>query len=275
MIVENLTGFIATVTNIDGVNENHGKVQIRISGDQGPVGDNTNLLWAFIMVPSTSPAESGVGVTPNWLNVNTTVFGVFLDGAYRNIPMILGALNQNKPEPVGPGISKLASGDNIPRNLTPKEQVVGVDRNRNPNYRNNKVLTTSAKETPKTINHIIELDDTPENERILVKHKSGSYVEFFHDGNIVAKSANSSYDISIGNKEIIVNGNVIIKSDNTAEIQAKSIVLKGSVSVSESLNAEGLISSELGETGIIIDATGRRFIVNGGMIVKSLPEIIQ
>ena len=264
MIVENLTGFIATVTNIDGIEENYGKVQIRISGDQGPVGDNTNLLWAFIMVPSTSPAESGVGITPNWLNVNTTVFGVFLDGAYRNIPMILGALNQNKPD-VGHGISLLASGDDIPRNLAPKEVEVGVDRNRNPVYKDNKVLTTSAKDNPRIVNHIIELDDTPENERILVKHKSGSYVEFFHDGNMMIKSANSNYDVAIKNKEIVVNGNVLVKSDNTVRIEAKSIVLNGSVTVFGSLSTTGALTSGRGIEAVISDVTGRSVTFRGGI----------
>lgn len=265
MIVENLTGFIATVTNIDGIEENYGKVQIRISGDQGPVGDDTNLLWAFIMVPSTSPAESGIGITPNWLNVNTTVFGVFLDGAYRNIPMILGALNQNKPEPVGHGISRLASGDDIPRNLAPKEVEVGVNGKRRPVYKDNKVLTTSAKDNPKIVNHIIELDDTPENERILVKHKSGSYVEFFHDGNMMIKSANSNYDVAIKNKEIFVNGDVIIKSDNTVTIEAKSIALRGSVTVHGSLSTTGTLTSGRGIGAVISDVTGKMVTFRGGI----------
>lgn len=268
MIIQNMTGFIATVINIDGINENFGKVQIRISGDEGPIGEDSNLLWAFVMVPSTSPAESGVGITPNWLNVNSTVFGVFLDGAYRNIPMILGSLNQNKPEPVGPGISRLASGDNIPRTLTAKESQVGVERNRRPIYKDNKVLTTSSKDNPKEINHIIELDDTPENERILIKHKSGSYVEFFQDGNIVAKASNSSYDVAINNKEIFVNGDTIINCDKTARIVAKSIVLDGDVTIFGNLSTRGIIISAFGETGSITDAKGQTFSISGGLINK-------
>jgi hypothetical protein len=265
-IIQNLTGFIATVTNIDGTNENYGKVQIRISGDQQPVGDNTNLPWASIMVPSTSPAESGIGITPNWLNVNTTVFGIFLDGTYRNMPMILGALNQNKPEPVGHGISPLARGDNIPRVLTSKEELVGVNGKRNPDYKDNKVLTTSAKDTPKIVNHIIELDDTPENERILVKHKSGSYVEFFSDGNVVVKSANSNYEVAIKNKEITVNDDTIINCGKTAKITAGSIVLQGTVLVEGSLFVNGTISSKVGKSGSIVDITGQSISFSGGII---------
>lgn len=266
MIINKMTGFIGTVIDINGQNENYGKVKIRIPGDQGPIGDDTDFLWAFIMVPTTSPAESGIGITPNWLNVNTTVFGVFLDGAYRNMPMILGALNQNKPD-VGHGISTLASGDEIPnRILTGKEVQVGVNLKRSPNYKDNKVLTTSAKDTPRTVNHVIELDDTPENERILVKHKSGSYVEFFHDGNMVIKSANSNFDIAINNKEITVNGDTIIKCDKSAIIEAKTISLKGDVTVFGSLLTRGPISSAVGTTGNITDAKGQTISFAGGMI---------
>jgi hypothetical protein len=266
MIINNMTGFIGTVIDINGQNENYGKVKIRIPGDQGPIGDETDFLWSFIMVPSTSPAESGIGITPNWLNVNTTVFGVFLDGACRNIPMILGALNQNKPEPVGHGISPLARGDNIPRNLTAKEELVGVNGKRRPDYKDNKVLTTSAKDTPKIVNHIIELDDTPQNERILVKHKSGSYVEFFSDGNLIAKASNSSYDIAINNKEIFVNGDTIINCDNNAKITAKTIVLQGTVFVEGSLFVNGTISAKVGKSGSIVDITGQSINFSGGII---------
>ena len=270
MIIDNLTGFIGNVTNIDGDELKLGRVQIRISGDQGPVGDDANLLWSYVMVPSTSPAQSGIGVTPNWINVGTTVFGIFLDGQYRNIPMILGCLNQNKPEPVGPGISNLASGENIPRSLTAKEKMVGVDSpvKRSPNFKNNKVITTSSKETPKTVNHIFEIDDTPEHERILIKHKSGSYVEFFHDGNVVVKSANSNYEIAIKNKEITVAGDTIINCDNMAEIRAKSIALKGNVTIFGSLVTSGPISSAVGATGIITDVIGQTVNIKGGTIER-------
>jgi hypothetical protein len=146
--------------------------------------------------------------------------------------------------------------------------MIGVDRNRDPDYKDNKVLTTSAKDAPKIVNHIIELDDTPANERILVKHKSGSYVEFFSDGNLVAKASNSSYDIAINNKEIFVNGDTIINCGKTAKITAKSIVLNGDVTIFGNLSTRGIIRSAFGETGSITDTKGQTFSISGGLINK-------
>jgi hypothetical protein len=266
MLINNLIGFIGTVVNIDGEGDNFGKVQIKIAGDQGLNPYPDNLLWSFIMVPSTSPAESGIGVTPNWLNVNTTVFGVFLDGAYKNFPMILGSLNQNKPDPVGSGISPLASGQNIPRTLTSEEKAVGVESTRTPNYKNNKVITTSAKETPKTINHIIEVDDTPSSERLLIKHKSGTYVEILPSGDVVIKSVDNSYEVVLGDKEIDVYGSATINCKQNATIKANSIKFDGEVTVLGSVLSDGPIVSRNGATGTITDVTGKTVSIRGGFV---------
>lgn len=266
MLIENLIGFIGTVINIDGGVENFGKVQIKITGDQGLDPYQDDLLWAFIMVPSTSPAESGIGVTPNWLNVNTTVFGVFLDGAYKNLPIILGSLNQDKIDPYGAGISGFASGDKIPRTLTSEERRIGIDQKRNPSYNNNKVITTSAKETPKVVNHIIELDDTPGSERILVKHKSGTYVEIVDNGDVIIKSTKNSYEVVLSDKQIDVYGNATINCKQTATIKANSINLDGEVTVTKSVITKGPVISSSGATGVIVDVLGRTITVRGGFV---------
>jgi phage baseplate assembly protein gpV len=268
MLIENLIGFIGTVINIDGVNENFGKVQIKITGDQGLDPNQDDLLWAFIMVPSTSPAEKGVGVTPNWLNVNTTVFGVFLDGAYKNLPIILGSLNQDKPS--GQGISRLASGDKIQRTLTAEERRIGIDQKRNPSYNNNKVITTSAKETPDVVNHIIELDDTPSSERILVKHKSGTYVEIVDNGDVIIKSTKNSYEVVLSDKQIDVYGSATINCKQNATIKANSIKLDGEVMVTGSVLTAGPVISRNGATGVIVDVTGRTISIKGGFVESIL-----
>jgi len=270
MLIENLIGFIGTVINIDGVFENFGKVQIKITGDQGLDPYQDDLLWASIMVPSTSPAESGIGVTPNWLNVNTTVFGVFLDGAYKNLPIILGSINQNKIDPYGAGISRFASGDKIPRTLTSEEKRIGVEQKRNPSYNNNKVITTSAKETPKVVNHIIELDDTPSSERILVKHKSGTYVEIVDNGDVIIKSTKNSYEVVLSDKQIDVYGSATINCKQNATIKANSIKLDGEVTVIGSVLTEGPVISRNGATGVIVDVTGRTVSIKGGFVESIL-----
>lgn len=234
MIMNNLIGFIGTVVNIDGVDNNFGKVQVHILGDQGDTLNQDDYLWAMIMMPTTSPAENGVGITPNWLNVNTTVFGVFLDGHHKSIPIILGSLNQNKP--TGNGISNLASGEQIQRTLSSYEKQIGVETKRNPNYKNNKVITTSSKEEPNIINHVIELDDTNGSERILVKHKKGSYVEFLPDGKLVLKG--TSVHI-VGNNAI--RGDVDIES-KTVSIVADEINIQADVSITGNVAVVGMMT---------------------------------
>ena len=222
MIIDNFIGFIGKIVDIDGIDVNFGKVQIRITGDQEEnVIRETDLLWATIMMPSTSAAELGIGTTPNWMVVGSTVFGIFLDGKYRNMPIVLGTINQNKP--IGHGISPLASGESVPRIYTEFEKELGVEDARKPNYKNNKVISTASKEAPETINHLIELDDTQQAERILVKHKNGSYVEFLPNGTVVVKGTEAFAAVS---KQIKLRALVgmLLKSDGDADItSAKDI----------------------------------------------------
>lgn len=263
MIINRFVGFIGNVVNIDGVDANFGKVQIRILGDQGEaVIQDEDLLWATLMMPITSPAERGIGTTPNWLVVGTTVVGYFLDGVYRNMPMIVGTINQDKR--VGPSISPLASGENIPRDLTAFEKDLGVQSARKPNYNNNKVITTASKEEPGVINHIIEIDDTLQSERILVKHKSGAYVEFLPNGTVVVKSVNV---IGVkGNNDIKLDTDKALKirSNQTVEIASDGgVVISGG-----GLLAEGLVGSLAGASGVFITPDGKTVTVLNGLITN-------
>lgn len=263
MIIDRFVGFIGNVVTIDGEGVNFGKVQIRIVGDQGEaVIQDEDLLWATLMMPITSAAEQGVGTTPNWLFVGSTVVGYFLDGVYRNMPMIVGTINQNKKS--GHGISPLASGENIPRSLTAFEENLGVQNARKPNYKNNKVITTAAKETPETINHIIELDDTQQSERILVKHKSGSYVEFLPNGTVVVKGMNAIGVVAINDIKLDTDKALKVRSKQTVEIDSDG----GVVITGGGLLAEGLVGSLAGASGLFITPDGKTVTVMNGLITN-------
>lgn len=243
MIIDKFIGFIGKVVDVDGKDVNFGKVQIRVTGDQEEnVIETSDLLWATVMTPTTSAAELGIGTTPNWMIVGTTVFGIFLDGKYRNIPIVLGAINQNKP--IGHGISPLASGENIPRSFTEFENSLGVQNARKPNYKNNKVITTAAKETPSVINHIIELDDTQQAERILVKHKSGSYIEFLPNGSVVVKGMHTIGAVADKVKlratdiTIVADGDIDIKADNIT-LEASTINMNGNTNINGDFAVDG------------------------------------
>jgi hypothetical protein len=55
--------------------------------------------------------------------------------------------------------------------------------------------------------HITEIDDTPGNERMLFKHKTGAGVELRPDGTVIVSSVNNTIRISGGDEKVIVEGN--------------------------------------------------------------------
>ena len=78
-------------------------------------------------------------------------------------------------------------------------------------YPNNKVVETTS-------GHIIEVDDTPNWERIRVYHKSGTFVEMHPNGDTVQYSSNSSYRIVTSGDNLRVKGNVTVFVDGNADM---------------------------------------------------------
>lgn len=83
-------------------------------------------------------------------------------------------------------------------------------------YPYNNVIHTNA--------GVIIMDDTPGNERIAIKHKSGSYIEIKPDGTIVCKSVVDSFDVLVGDKSVYVGGKLDeeIKGDLESRIGGKN-----------------------------------------------------
>ncbi len=54
--------------------------------------------------------------------------------------------------------------------------------------------------------HIIEYDDTPGNERIMIKHRTGSGVEMRVDGTMVYSSVKNSVKVTTEDEKVIVDG---------------------------------------------------------------------
>ena len=274
MIIDNFVGFIATVVDIDGVDENFGKIKIRIYGDSQSEHSilDEDLLWATVMMPATSTAYAGIGTSPNWISKNATVFGIFFDGKYRNLPLIMGTINQNRPD-VGRGISEIAaSGQEPRRGFTDIENKLNIKNSRRPNYKDNKVITTASKELPTIVNHVIEIDDTPTSERMLIKHKNGTYVEMLPDGTIIVKSQKNNDEITINNKNVFVKGDIYISSEKTIKITSKQSIEMaapgGLVVTDGAITAKGLIASGEGATGTFTSPDGKIIMVSNGLITK-------
>jgi|SRR6478736_642139 len=69
--------------------------------------------------------------------------------------------------------------------------------------------------------HLFELDDTPDNERIAITHRTGSFLEFYPSGSVVEKITKSKYQIILGDDYIHVMGSVIITVGQDAHIRVE------------------------------------------------------
>lgn len=54
--------------------------------------------------------------------------------------------------------------------------------------------------------HVTEIDDTPGNERMLFKHRTGAGIELRADGTVIVSSVNNTVRISGGDEKVIVEG---------------------------------------------------------------------
>lgn len=85
--------FVGTVVSARDTQE-VGRVRVRIDGIHSPnTGDvdTEDLPWAICLLPTTEGGTSGLGFPPN-LKGGAKVFGMFLDGATSQIPIVLGSI---------------------------------------------------------------------------------------------------------------------------------------------------------------------------------------
>jgi len=117
-------------------------------------------------------------------------------------------------------------------------------------YPDNRVIETKS-------GHIIEIDDTNEKERIHIYHKSGSFQEYFPDGQVVNNIKNKQTTIIISDDNILIEGNKNVHIDG-----AKNILINKSKNekINETLN---------------IDVGGDSNITTGGQTnIKSSGKVV-
>jgi len=177
-----------------------GRIKVRIFGVHS---ENTidipdeDLPWAQIVAPITEGGNDGLGNNLG-IQVQSNVFGIFLDGMHSQLPLVVGSL------PKDGDANDLAIGNNtLDKSVTvsgaPADPYAAV-------YPDNKVTQTKS-------GHVIEIDDTDGAERIHIHHKSGSYIEFHPDGTVVIKAANLYVDA--GENANVKATNVNVEATNT------------------------------------------------------------
>ncbi|MBF84639.1 MAG: hypothetical protein CL489_09205 [Acidobacteria bacterium] len=231
------------------------RLQVRILGIHTPqkVKSETEgipteeLFWAQVSMPLTTGLNSGVGQNLN-VPKGTQVNGYFRDGDNMQLPVILSAIGGINPDTKPP----TSQGFSDPDGIYPKENYLNEsDVNklaRNEDIDNTIVkskkdsiktnITTATGETwdePETpynaeypynsvreteSGHVIELDDTPESERVHIFHRSGTFIEVHPNGDVVKRIKGDNYDIIDNNGKILVDGDcdVTINGNSTLNV---------------------------------------------------------
>ena len=174
-----------------------GRVRVRVYNVHGDAVETptSTLPWAVILMPGFSASLNQVGVSATGLQLGSTVIGFFADGNQTLMPVIFGVL------PGKGDIPGLAAGKNtIEKHLLGPEPATAY----NAKYPYNKVTQTES-------GHIIEVDDTPNFQRLHTYHRSGTYSEIDHTGQRVNKIVGDDFEIVQKNQTVYINGNVNIK----------------------------------------------------------------
>jgi len=201
-----------------------GRVRVRALGyhtenkEELPTAD---LPWASVMHPTTSPAVSGVGHTPFLLQ------GTWVVGFWRDVdcqePIIMGALagfptaqpntkiGFNDPSGTYPSYVNESDVNRLARGTQTHEYTIDtvIAEPADPyaaEYPKNHVFATES-------GHTKEYDDTPNNERIKEKHKSGTFYEIHPDGKKVTRVVGNNYEIIAGDEEVHITGSVTLNID--------------------------------------------------------------
>jgi hypothetical protein len=182
-----------------------------------------------------------------------------------------------------PDLSRLATGINLEKDTTISSKIAsqhtqidipiaGGESFSEPAV-NFKAMYPYNKVTETESGHIIELDDTPSHERVHIFHRSGSFVEMLHNGDVVVKTTKDEYNIVHANRYSHVNGTDVLTVDNGSKILInKGLELEindGNININVksgnvNLTVNGDISQKV--SGDYVMSVGGRFKVSASRI---------
>jgi len=152
----------------------------------------------------------------------------------------------------GPGLENLEVGKTEGENNTALRDVTTYLK---PKYPFNHVHETES-------GHIIELDDTPDYERIHLYHRTGTRVEIDKEGNYVEKIVKDKYSVVAGNDFVTITGDVVVNITGNAHMNvtgdSTSTVggnLKATITGTSDVTSEGKITITGNDTTEIISDT--------------------
>lgn len=192
--------FIGIVEDRDDPEE-HGRVRVRCFGihTESTTDIPTEVLpWAYQGLRGLSKR------TTDWCQVGDQVWGVFLDGKARQVPLVLSIIQSFNGDETPLNDYRSLNSYKLQKTPFSFTNADGATVKEPDNPFKAKFPFNHAIETES--GHVLEIDDTPGSERIHVYHKSGSYVEMFPDGKMVIRNASDMVVINDGEYNVYSGG---------------------------------------------------------------------
>jgi hypothetical protein len=186
--------------------EGFGRVQVRIQGLHTKNNENSSefssvktsdLPWAEVQGGTSFGLISGVGLS-SVLRQGTWVW-VVLNNNNPNHPIVTGTIAGKNTKKV---VYSSGEGFCDPEGIYPKDDM--LDKGDLNPLLDDKYLTLAVLETPS--GHVIELDDTEGDERISVKHRTGTTILIDFEGNITVTAVKDHTVTIAENATIEVTG---------------------------------------------------------------------
>lgn len=116
-----------------------------------------------------------------------------------------------------------------------------------PVYPYNKVMESES-------GHMIELDDTPNFERIAVEHRTGTFHEIHPDGSQVSRIVNNNYTVVCKDNEVYVGGkvNVVVLGDATFDVGGDAKITVAKTTAIESTGNLSVVAPQISLDGTVI-----------------------
>lgn len=237
-----------------------GRCKVRIVGYHTP--DKTllpteDLPWAYPLQPITSAAISGLGTTPVGPVEGTWVTGYFRDGEDCQEPVMIGTMSGvpgksyyeklrgtsnygfQDPEKVYPKSAYLTNSEpdtnRLARNQKLNETIIKVKDDArvkgvkkaiegtwdqpltayNAAYPFNHVFESES-------GHIIEIDDTKDNERLTMYHKAGTHIDVDRNGTMVRRVVGDNYEVFLRHNNVLIKGDANITVEGNCNIYVKN-----------------------------------------------------
>lgn len=190
--------YVAEVVAVNDPKERD-RVRVRVHGIMDSNVDADSCPWAEQCgaIFSGEPNQVGFSTVPK---VGSLVYVMFLYGD-PSLPIYHGYVRGGED---GSGYHTLR---NLPSSSTVGPEPASLDGNAQ--YPLNNVIHTDA--------GVMLFDETPGNERIAIKHKSGAYIEIRPDGGVVYKANADSYHIISGKETEYVDGDKSIEVTGTKD----------------------------------------------------------